>query len=187
MCKTELKLEAQQLTGEASLDGLLLRFKKMQLSYTQCGRINSVSDGIARVYGLDNVQAGELIEFISESGDVISGMALNLEKTYVGAVLFGDDSALKEGDLSRRTNSIISVPTGLFLRGRVVDPLGQPLDGLGNLTATTLELIERKAPGIKLRARIDSPMSTGIRALDSLVPIGNGQVGPSALENAAKQ
>lgn len=102
-------------------------------------------------------------------------MALNLEKAFVGAVLFGNDAALKEGDLSRRTKSIISVPTGLFLRGRVVDPLGQPLDGKGALTATKQELIERKAPGIQLRARIDSPMATGIRAVDSLVPIGNGQ------------
>ena len=141
----------------------------------QCGRIDSVADGIARVYGLDGVQAGELIEFVSQSGTVVRGMALNLEKAFVGAVLFGNDAALKEGDLSRRTKSIISVPTGLFLRGRVVDPLGQPLDDKGSLVATKPELIERKAPGIQLRARIDSPMATGIRAVDSLVPIGNGQ------------
>jgi len=163
------------LKNQSALTAIVLSFKKLQLSYTECGRIESISDGIARVYGLDNVQAGELIEFINPLGEVVSGMALNLEKSYVGAVLFGDDSALKEGDLSRRTKSIISVPTGLFLRGRVVDPLGQPLDGLGSITATKLELIERKAPGIKLRARIDSPMSTGIRALDAVVPIGNGQ------------
>lgn len=159
----------------AGLKELVRRFKKLQLSYVQCGRIDSVADGIARVYGLDGVQAGELIEFVSQSGEVVRGMALNLEKAFVGAVLFGNDASLKEGDLSRRTKSIISVPTGLYLRGRVVDPLGQPLDNKGSLVATKPELIERKAPGIQLRARIDSPMATGIRAVDSLVPIGAGQ------------
>lgn len=159
----------------AGLTNLLRRFKKLQLSYVQCGRIDSVADGIARVYGLDGVQAGELLEFVSGSGHVVLGMALNLEKSFVGAVLFGNESALKEGDLSRRTKSIISVPTGLYLRSRVVDPLGAPLDNQGALIGTKPELIERKAPGIQLRARIDSPMATGIRAVDSLVPIGNGQ------------
>lgn len=172
MCNTGRDIEAP-----SGLKTLLRRFKKLQLEYVQCGRIDSVADGIARVYGLEGVQAGELLEFVPQGGDVILGMALNLEKAFVGAVLFGNDSALKEGDLSRRTKSIISVPVGLFLRGRVVDPLGQPLDGKGALKATKPELIERKAPGIQLRARIDSPMSTGIRAVDSLVPIGNGLVG----------
>lgn len=159
----------------SGLRTLLRNFKKSQLEYVQCGRIDSVADGIARVYGLDGVQSGELLEFVPESGEVVLGMALNLEKAFVGAVLFGNDALLKEGDLSRRTKSIISVPTGLFLRGRVVDPLGQPLDDKGPLIATKQELIERKAPGIQLRARIDSPMATGIRAVDALVPIGNGQ------------
>lgn len=159
----------------AGLKALLRRFKKQKFEYVQCGRIDSVADGIARVYGLDGVQAGELLEFVSKSGDIIRGMALNLEKEFVGAVLFGKDTDLKEGDFSRRTKSIISVPTGIFLRGRVVDPLGLPLDEKGALPATKQELIERKAPGIQLRARIDSPMATGIRAVDSLVPIGNGQ------------
>ena len=159
----------------SGLKSLLRRFKKLKFEYVQCGRIDSIADGIARVYGLDGVQAGELLEFVSKSGIVIRGMALNLEKEFVGAVLFGKDTVLKEGDFSRRTKSIISVPTGLFLRGRVVDPLGLPLDEKGALPATKQELIERKAPGIQLRARIDSPMATGIRAVDSLVPIGNGQ------------
>jgi F-type H+-transporting ATPase subunit alpha len=158
-----------------NLNLVLQDFRKENLFYTQCGTIAGVSDGIAKVYGLSNVCAGELLEFQSSRGHIVSGMALNLEKACVGAVLFGDDSALKEGDLCRRKGSIISVPTGLFLRGRVIDPLGQPLDGLGNLTDTEPELIERKAPGIKLRARIDSPMCTGIRALDCLIPIGAGQ------------
>jgi F-type H+/Na+-transporting ATPase subunit alpha len=165
----------KQTTVPAGLKALLRRFKKLKFEYVQCGRIDSIADGIARVYGLDGVQAGELLEFVPKSGAVIRGMALNLEKEFVGAVLFGNDSSLKEGDFSRRTKSIISVPTGLFLRGRVLDPLGQPLDNKGALPATKQELIERKAPGIQLRARIDSPMATGIRAVDSLVPIGNGQ------------
>lgn len=157
------------------LKSLVLRFRKRQFDYLQVGRIDSVGDGIARVYGLDGVKAGELIEFVGKSGVVVKGMALNLEKDYVGSVLFGNDSDLAEGDLARRTKSIISVPVGLFLRGRVVDPLGQPLDAKGALVATKPELVERKAPGIKSRARINSPMATGIRAVDSLVPIGNGQ------------
>ena len=158
------------------LKSLVLRFRKKKFDYLQVGRIDSIGDGIARVYGLDGVKAGELIEFVGKSGVVVKGMALNLEKDYVGSVLFGNDSDLAEGDLARRTKSIISVPVGLFLRGRVVDPLGQPLDGLGALVATKPELVERKAPGIKLRARINSPMATGIRAVDSLVPIGNGRL-----------
>jgi F-type H+/Na+-transporting ATPase subunit alpha len=160
------------------LKSLVLRFRKRQFDYLQVGRIDSIGDGIARVYGLDGVKAGELIEFVGKNGAVVKGMALNLEKDYVGSVLFGSDSDLVEGDLARRTKSIISVPAGLFLRGRVVDPLGQPLDDKGALVAVKPELVERKAPGIKSRARINSPMATGIRAVDSLVPIGNGQIGP---------
>lgn len=162
-------------TNPKGLKSLVLRFQKRKFDYLQVGRIDSIGDGIARVYGLDGVKAGELIEFVGKSGVVVKGMALNLEKDYVGSVLFGSDSDLVEGDLARRTKSIISVPVGLFLRGRVVDPLGQPLDDKGALVATKPELVERKAPGIKSRARINSPMATGIRAVDSLVPIGNGQ------------
>lgn len=171
-----LDIQATQAAAPAGLKSLLRRYKQSQLEYVQCGMIDSVADGIARVYGLDGVQAGELLEFICQDGTVVKGMALNLENSFVGAVLFGNDASLKEGDFSRRTKSIISVPTGLFLRGRVVDPLGLPLDDRGPLNATMPELIERKAPGIQLRARIDSPMTTGIRAVDSLVPIGNGQL-----------
>lgn len=158
------------------LKSVAIRFLKRKFEYLQVGRIDSIGDGIARVYGLDGVKAGELIEFVGKSGVVVKGMALNLEKDYVGSVLFASsDSDLAEGDLARRTKSIISVPVGLFLRGRVVDPLGQPLDEKGALVATKPELVERKAPGIQSRARINSPMATGIRAVDSLVPIGNGQ------------
>lgn len=178
---TDTRHVTKTTTLPAGLKALLRRFKKQKFEYVQCGRIDSVADGIARVYGLDGVQAGELLEFVSKSGDIIRGMALNLEKEFVGAVLFGKDTDLKEGDFSRRTKSIISVPTGIFLRGRVVDPLGLPLDEKGALPATKQELIERKAPGIQLRARIDSPMATGIRAVDSLVPIGNGHIGRSVM------
>lgn len=178
MTKKTVKQTSSRSKLPKGLKALMLRFRKLKFQYVQFGRIDSVGDGIARVYGLDGVQAGELLEFVSASGEVIRGMALNLEKDFVGAVLFGKDSVLKEGELVRRTKSIISVPTGLFLRGRVVDPLGQVLDDKGALTATKQELIERKAPGIQLRARIDSPMATGIRAVDSLVPIGNGQLAP---------
>lgn len=150
-------------------------YVKKRCSYIDSGLIISVSDGIAQIIGLYGVQSGELIKLVSESGTVIDGMALNLEKERVGAVLLGDDSSLKEGDFAYRTKTIISVPTGLFLRGRVVSPLGKPLDDKGSLINTWPELIERKAPGIKLRARINTSMSTGIRALDALVPIGNGQ------------
>jgi len=163
-----------------ALRWLMLDFQQHQFEFIQCGRIHSIADGIARVYGLQNVQAGELLEFIPEpklyeTRNIVLGMALNLEKFFVGAVLFGNDAALKEDDFCRCSRTIISVPTGLFLRGRVVDPLGKPLDNKGELVSTEPELIERKAPGIQLRARIDSPMATGIRAVDSLVPIGNGQ------------
>jgi F-type H+-transporting ATPase subunit alpha len=109
---------------------------KKRCSYIDSGLIISVSDGIAQIIGLYGVQSGELIKLVSESGTVIDGMALNLEKERVGAVLLGDDSSLKEGDFAYRTKTIISVPTGLFLRGRVVSPLGKPLDDKGSLINT---------------------------------------------------
>jgi proton translocating ATP synthase F1 alpha subunit/group II intron reverse transcriptase/maturase len=171
--ETENFEDLDQMSPE--LEDFLFRFNESQIEYVECGPINSIGDGIARIYGLEGVQSGELLEFVTESGEVIKGMALNLEKQYVGAVLFGNEAALKEGDIARRTQSIISVPTGLYLRGRVIDPLGEPLDNKGALLGSTQELIERKAPGIKLRARINLPLETGIRALDALVPIGKGQ------------
>jgi len=178
---TELHVLSSSLKAKVNsysskgMKSVVSKFRKKQFDYSQVGRIDSIGDGIARVFGLDGVKAGELIEFVGKLGVVVKGMALNLEKDYVGSVLFGNDSDLAEGDLARRTKTIISVPVGLFLRNRVVDPLGQPLDDKGPLVATKPELVERKAPGIKSRARINSPMATGIRAVDSLVPIGNGQ------------
>jgi F-type H+-transporting ATPase subunit alpha len=174
--KQEQKQEQEEeLYKLALLIELIGYYNEILYSYTQSGHVLSVSDGIAKVYGLNDVKAGELLEFINDEAEVYNGMALNLETNTIGAVFFGNDSALKEGDICKGTNKIINIPTGLFLRGRVIDPLGNPLDGLGHLISTREELIERKAPGIMFRSRIDSSMSTGIRCFDALVPVGNGQ------------
>jgi len=141
------------------------------------GIVVSVSDSIARIKGLRSVQANEMLEF--ESG--IKGMALNLEKDYVGSVLFGDDRAIKVGDRVKRTNEIISVPVGFPLLGRIVDSLGNPIDGKGTLTnnleklTITLKNVEEKAPGIITRKSVHEPLETGLKVVDSLIPIGKGQ------------
>jgi F-type H+-transporting ATPase subunit alpha len=137
----------------------------------EVGRVLSVGDGIARVYGLDEVQAGEMVEF----EDGTRGMALNLETDNVGIVLFGDDRHIREGDTVKRTKSIVDVPVGKGLLGRVVDPLGNPLDGKGPIDAEARRLVEVKAPGIIPRQSVHEPMQTGLKAIDSLIPIGRGQ------------
>jgi F-type H+-transporting ATPase subunit alpha len=137
----------------------------------EVGRVLSVGDGIARVHGLDEVQAGEMVEF--ESG--VKGMALNLESDNVGIVIFGDDRAIKEGDVVRRTSSIVDAPVGRGLLGRVVDALGNPIDGKGPLEDVTRSRVEVKAPGIMPRKSVHEPMQTGLKAIDSLIPIGRGQ------------
>src|ERR1700729_2228038 len=137
---------------------------------SEVGQVLSVGDGIARVYGLDNVQAGEMVEFPGG----IRGMALNLEADNVGVVIFGDDRTIKEGDTVKRTGAIIDVPVGKGLLGRVVDGLGNPIDGLGPLTDVKRARIEVKAPGIIPRKSVQEPMQTGLKAIDSLVPIGRG-------------
>jgi F-type H+-transporting ATPase subunit alpha len=137
----------------------------------EVGRVLSVGDGIARVYGLDNVQAGEMVEFPGG----IRGMALNLENDNVGVVIFGSDQAIKEGDTVKRTNAIVDVPTGDALLGRVVDGLGNPLDGKGPIEATTRTAADVKAPGIIPRKSVHEPMATGLKAVDSMIPIGRGQ------------
>jgi F-type H+-transporting ATPase subunit alpha len=137
----------------------------------EVGQVLMVGDGIARVYGLDQVQAGEMVEFPGG----IKGMALNLESDNVGVVIFGDDSTIKEGDTVKRTGAIIDVPVGKGLLGRVVDGLGNPIDGLGPLTDVKRTRIEVKAPGIIPRKSVHEPMQTGLKAIDSLVPIGRGQ------------
>ena len=137
----------------------------------EVGRVLSVGDGIARVYGLDNVQAGEMVEF--DGG--IKGMALNLETDNVGIVIFGDDRGIREGDVVRRTASIVDTPVGKGLLGRVVDALGNPIDGKGPLEDVTRSRVEVKAPGIMPRQSVHEPMQTGLKAIDSLIPIGRGQ------------
>ncbi|MGH6914843.1 MAG: F0F1 ATP synthase subunit alpha, partial [Geminicoccales bacterium] len=137
----------------------------------EVGRVLSVGDGIARVFGLDEVQAGEMVEF----EDGTRGMALNLESDNVGVVIFGDDRHIGEGGLVKRTQSIVDVPVGKGLLGRVVDPLGNPLDGKGPIEAAERRLAEVKAPGIIPRRSVHEPVQTGLKAIDSLIPIGRGQ------------
>ncbi len=137
----------------------------------EVGRVLSVGDGIARVYGLDNVQAGEMVEFPGG----IQGMALNLESDNVGVVIFGSDRDIKEGDTVKRTKSIVDVPIGDELLGRVVDGLGNPIDGKGPIGATKRGIADVKAPGIIPRKSVHEPMATGLKAVDSMIPIGRGQ------------
>jgi F-type H+/Na+-transporting ATPase subunit alpha len=138
---------------------------------SEVGQVLSVGDGIARVYGLDNVQAGEMVEF--ESG--VRGMALNLESDNVGIVIFGTDREIKEGQTVKRTRAIVEVPVGKGLLGRVVDALGDPIDGKGPITAERRARVDVKAPGIIPRKSVHEPMATGLKAIDALIPIGRGQ------------
>ena len=137
----------------------------------EVGQVISVGDGVARIYGLDNVQAGELVEFPGG----ISGMALNLESDNVGAVIFGNDRDIKEGDTVKRTGAIVDVPVGKGLLGRVVDGLGNPIDGKGAIDSDERNRVEVKAPGIIPRKSVHEPVQTGLKALDALVPVGRGQ------------
>jgi len=137
----------------------------------EVGEVLKIGDGVALVYGLNNVRAGEMVEF--ENG--VQGMALNLEEDSVGVVIFGDDRAIREGDTVKRTNSIVEVPVGEGLLGRVVDGLGNPIDGKGPLKNVEMKRVEVKAPGIIPRKSVDEPMQTGLKAIDSLVPVGRGQ------------
>jgi F-type H+-transporting ATPase subunit alpha len=142
-----------------------------KVTKSEVGTVLEVGDGIARVYGLDNVQAGELVEFPGN----ITGMALNLEEDNVGVVIFGSDRTIKEGDEVKRTERIAEIPVGEGLLGRVVDPLGVPIDGKGPIASTETRLIETIAPGIVDRKSVHEPMQTGLKAIDSMVPIGRGQ------------
>ena len=152
-----LKKEIKDVSGEAKV--------------SEVGTVLTVGDGIARVYGLDNVQAGEMVEFPGK----VQGMALNLEEDNVGVVIFGSDKSIKEGDIVKRTQSIVEVPTGKSLLGRVVDGLGNPIDGKGPLKDVKMRRAELKAPGIIPRKSVHEPMQTGLKAIDSLIPIGRGQ------------
>jgi len=141
------------------------------IEVAETGSVLSVGDGVARIYGLENVMAGELVEFPNG----VKGMALNLEASQVGVVIFGEDRQIKEGDQVKRTKKIVSVPVGEALLGRVVDGLGQPIDGKGPLNTPHYRVVELKAPGIVYRKGVHEPMQTGLKAIDALVPIGRGQ------------
>ena len=138
---------------------------------SEVGTVLEVGDGIARVFGLDNVQAGELVEFPGS----VTGMTLNLQEDNVGVVIFGSDRSIKEGDEVKRTERIAEIPVGEGLLGRVVDPLGNPIDGKGPIESSDTRLIETIAPGIVARKSVHQPMQTGLKAIDSMVPIGRGQ------------
>lgn len=145
-------------------------FKK-ELDVSDFGTVLQIGDGIARVYGLENCMAGELLEFPNE----IYGMALNLEEDNVGAVILGPDSEIKEGDIVKPTGRVVEVPVGSELIGRVVNALGQPIDGKGQINATKMRPVENLAPGVLARKSVHEPLQTGIKAIDSMIPIGRGQ------------
>ena len=162
------------MTFQSELSGLLEeRISKyyQDLNVEEVGTVLSIGDGIARVYGLQNIQAGEMVEFSSG----VKGMALNLESDNVGVVIFGNDRLILEGDLVRRTNFIVDVPVGRSLLGRVVDGLGNPIDGKGAIEGEERRRVELKAPGIIPRKSVHEPMQTGLKCVDSLVPVGRGQ------------
>ena len=163
-------MDIQAAEISAILKKQIAEFDK-QTDVAEVGQVISVGDGIARVYGLDNVQAGEMVEFPGG----IKGMALNLETDNVGIVIFGDDRDIKEGDIVKRTGAIVEVPIGKELLGRVVDGLGNPIDGKGPINAKAKSRVEVKAPGIIPRKSVHEPVQTGLKALDALVPVGRGQ------------
>src|SRR5690348_17340604 len=144
---------------------------EQRIQVDQVGTVISLGDGIARVHGLDKVMAGELIEFPHN----VAGLAMNLDEDQVGAVLLGDYTEIKEGDEVKRTGRIMSVPVGEALIGRVVNALGEPIDGKGPIQTTKFNTIERLAPGVVARQPVKEPMQTGIKAIDAMIPIGRGQ------------
>jgi len=144
---------------------------KKELEISDFGTVIQIGDGIARIYGLENCMAGELLEFPGE----VYGMALNLEEDNVGAVILGPDREIKEGDIVKPTRKVVEVPVGQDLIGRVVNPLGQPIDGKGPIKTTKTRPIENRAPGVLQRKSVNQPLQTGIKAIDSMIPIGKGQ------------
>ncbi len=146
------------------------------LGVEEVGTVLEVKDGIARIYGLSKAMAGEMLEVTSsETGEIVVGLALNLEEDNIGAVVLGDYLRLKEGDQVRRTGRVLEVPVGTELIGRVVDALGRPIDGLGDIHARHTRKVESEAPGIIVRQPVKEPLQTGIKAIDSMIPIGRGQ------------
>ena len=163
------KLNISELSK--SLEVQIKQSVSQDVSLTETGTVLTIGDGIARVYGLSNVQAGEMVEFSCG----VKGMALNLESDNVGVVIFGNDRLILEGDSVKRTKTIVSVGVGEALLGRVVDALGVPIDGKGALNVDESRLVELKAPGIIPRKSVSEPMQTGLKAVDALVPVGRGQ------------
>ncbi|MEL6568892.1 MAG: F0F1 ATP synthase subunit alpha [Pseudomonadota bacterium] len=158
----------------AEISGILKRQIEnfgVEAEVSDVGQVLSVGDGIARIHGLDNVQAGEMVEF--DGG--VKGMALNLETDNVGVVIFGDDRGIKEGDTVKRLDEIVAAPVGKGLLGRVVDALGNPIDGDGDISADERKRVDVKAPGIIPRKSVHEPMMTGIKAIDGMIPVGRGQ------------
>src|SRR6478735_1535191 len=146
------------------------------LNVEEVGTVLEVKDGIARIYGLQKAMAGEMLEITSsETGNKVTALALNLEEDNIGAVVLGDYLQLKEGDEVRRTGRVLEVPVGPALVGRVVDALGRPIDGNGDIHATATRKVESEAPGIIVRQPVKEPMQTGIKAIDAMIPIGRGQ------------
>lgn len=163
-----MKIRAEEISS--IIEKQIRNFEKQAETY-EVGTVLEVGDGIARVYGLDNVVSGELVEFPGS----IMGMALNLEEDNVGVVIFGSDRTIKEGDEVKRTGRIVEVPVGEALLGRVVDPLGIPIDGKGPLGTTETRRVEVLAPGIVQRKSVHEPMQTGLKAIDAMIPVGRGQ------------
>lgn len=162
------------MSGASEISSILkekIAQSKIDIDVAEVGRVLSVGDGIARVYGLDKVKSNEMVEFANG----VKGMALNLEEDNVGVVLFGSDEGISEGDIVKRTDKIVSVPVGKGLLGRVVNALGEPIDGLGEIKATEYSNSEVRAPGIIDRQSVHEPMQTGIKIIDALIPIGRGQ------------
>ena len=162
-----------EIKTEAITKLLRQQIEKLDLSVdvTEVGEVIAIGDGVARVSGLENVMSSELVELPNG----VFGMALNLEDDNVGLVLFGDSRKVKEGDLAKRTERVIEVPVGDAMLGRVVNPLGQPMDGKGPVESDTHLPIERKALGVMQRQPVKQPLQTGIKAIDSMIPIGRGQ------------
>ena len=163
-----MKIQADEITKILKQQ---IQNYKTKLEVTETGQVLSVGDGVATVYGLEGVMAGEIVEFPGN----VHGMALNLESSSVGVVIFGDDFHIKEGDIVKRTEKIVQIPVGKSLCGRVIDPLGKPLDGLGAISSSESRLVELKAPGIVERQPVKEPLQTGIKAIDAMIPIGRGQ------------
>ncbi|MCK4965461.1 F0F1 ATP synthase subunit alpha, partial [bacterium] len=163
-----MRISAEEIASV--LEKEIVDFKK-EMDVSEVGEVIQVGDGIARVYGLENVMSSELVEFPNG----VFGMALNLEEDNVGCILFGREELVSEGDVVKRTGKVMEIPVGKAVVGRVVNPLGQPIDGKGPIQSEYTQPVERKALGVVQRQPVKEPLATGIKAIDSMIPIGRGQ------------